>query len=67
MNLKKIIYYLGIVLCCVTPISVGISLLIGFDALPLWLLILSDVCRICSLEVDVADIKQTIRKNNKEE
>lgn len=66
MNLKKIIYYLGIVLCCVTPISVVIGLLIGFEALPLWLLILSDVCRICLLEVDVADIKQTIGKNNKE-
>lgn len=56
MDLKKIAYYLGIVLRLASPLAFGICMLAGLDnTVPLSLMITSNVCRICSLEAEMTE------------
>lgn len=58
VNLKKLTYYLGIAFCFASFIAACISLISDLSiTIALWSMIVSNVCRIVSLEVEITEIQ----------
>lgn len=61
VNLKKLTYYLGIAFCFTSFIVACISLISDLSiTIALWSMIVSNVCRIVSLETEITEIQIAI-------
>lgn len=61
VNVKKLTYYLGIAFCFASFIAVCISLISDSSiTVALWSMIVSNVCRIVSLETEITEIQIAI-------
>lgn len=61
MNVKKLTYYLGIAFCFASFIAACISLISDSSiTVALWSMIVSNVCRIVSLETEITEIQIAI-------
>lgn len=61
VNVKKLTYYLGIAFCFASFIAACISLISDSSiTVALWSMIVSNVCRIVSLETEITEIQIAI-------